>query len=179
MSKESISLIKSIVIAVILGLLIRNYVFNIASVNGASMENTLHHKDLLFCLSYKKFQEVERDSIVVIKPPIPGEKRKFIKRVIGLPGETVTIKDGQVYIDGKLLDEPYVKDFTPAHLDGDVDDEFVLGDGQYFVMGDNRLNSEDSRAFGPITKKNIYSFAVYRFFPFKSATSIVYKDKEN
>ena len=106
MSKESISLIKSIVIAVILGLLIRNYVFNIAAVNGESMENTLHHKDLLFCLSYKKFQEVERDSIVVIKPPIPGEKRKFIKRVIGLPGETVTIKDGQVYIDGELLDEP-------------------------------------------------------------------------
>lgn len=180
MSKENLSIIKTIIIAIVIGLLIRNFVFTIASVNGKSMYPTLNHGDKLFCLSYKKYGKVKRGDIVVVSPPIKGERRKFIKRVIGLPGETIKFEGGQVYIDGKLIEESYIGDNLtdslisyPSLVEGFVkSDEYKLKDDQYFIMGDNRENSEDSREFGPITKKNIKSIVAFRILPFKQRGKI-------
>lgn len=109
--------------------------------------------------------EVERGMIVILDPP-HDDGREFIKRVIGLPGDTIHIVDGVVSVNGKRLDEPYVggvatwTDTNPLTV--------VVPEGEYFVMGDNRayMQSNDSRSFGTIPLKAIKGQATYRYFPF-------------
>jgi signal peptidase I len=93
--------------------------------------------------------------------PLDGTK-SFIKRVVGLPGETVEIRQGRVYVNGKLVPEPYVppqyedlSDFGPVHVPED----------KYFVMGDHRISSNDSRVFGPVASRFIYGRAVFAYWP--------------
>jgi signal peptidase I len=108
----------------------------------------------------------ERGDVVVFMPPV-STTDEYIKRVIGLPGELVLLKDSHVYINDKLLNEPYLKDSvvtTGGSFLGD-DKEYKVPDGQYFVMGDNRPNSSDSRYWGPITKKVISGRAWIAYWP--------------
>ncbi len=91
--------------------------------------------------------QLQRGDLIVFKI---DEKRQYLKRLIGLPGETVEIRDGKVYINGKVLDEPYIK--GPAEGNSPP---LILGSDRYFVLGDNRPNSSDSRAFGPIKGESI------------------------
>lgn len=158
-----ISFGKTIIIALLLALFIRNFVFNISQVKGHSMDPTFHENDKLICLAYARYLPIERGSIVVIQAP--GEKRKFIKRIVGLPGDQFMLSSGKVYINGKPLSEPYTSTDETLPLNTAP---ITLSQNQYFVLGDNRLPgaSEDSRAFGPIEKKNIKSVVFYRFYPF-------------
>jgi signal peptidase I len=103
----------------------------------------------------------QRGDVVVFHYPLQYE-RDFIKRVIGLPGETVTILDGRVYIDGKLLEEPYIANFCRGKS---CDGEWVVGPQQYFVLGDNRGASKDSQDFGPVDRKYIVGRAFVRYWP--------------
>ena len=108
----------------------------------------------------------ERGDVVVFMPPV-STTDEYIKRVIGLPGELVLLKDSHVYINDKLLNEPYLKDSvvtTGGSFLGD-DKEYKVPDGQYFVMGDNRPNSSDSRYWGTITKKVISGRAWIAYWP--------------
>lgn len=165
---ETVSMILTIVAAVLLALFVRNFIFNIAVVNGESMHPTLNEKDKLICLAYKRFTDLPRGEILVIDAP--NDKRNYIKRLIGKPGDTLEFKDGKVYLNGKLLEESYTStDYTESD-----EVKFVLKDDQYFVMGDNRLPgmSVDSRYFGPIEKKRIKSAAVYRILPLKNRGKI-------
>lgn len=121
----------------------------------------------------------ERGDVVVFTPPV-SDTDEFIKRVIGLPGETIMVKDGHVYINDKLLNEPYLKD-TVITSGGSFltdDKEYLIPDGKYFVLGDNRPNSSDSRYWGPITKSAMSGRAWIIYWPVNLA-GVVQKPNYN
>ncbi|MBR5115454.1 MAG: signal peptidase I [Lachnospiraceae bacterium] len=136
-------------------------------VDGKSMENTLHHGDSLIVdkISYR-FRDPKRFEIIVF-PFRYAENVLYIKRIIGLPGETVQIdNDGNIYIDGEILVESYGREVIKNP--GRAIEPITLGDDEYFVMGDNRNNSSDGRdpAVGNIKRKDIIGRALFRIFPF-------------
>ncbi len=105
--------------------------------------------------------EPQRGDVVVFHYPLQ-EERDFIKRIIGLPGEKVTILGGRVYINERLIDEPYIENFCHgARCDG----EWVVGEDEYFVLGDNRGASKDSQDFGPVNRRFIVGRAFVRYWP--------------
>jgi signal peptidase I len=112
----------------------------------------------------------ERGDVIVFTPPISNTD-EFIKRVIGLPGETVMVQNDHVYINDKLLQEPYLKNTVMTTGGTFLTDgqEFKVPDGEYFVMGDNRPNSSDSRYWGPITKSVISGRAWIIYWPISNA----------
>ncbi|NLX08560.1 MAG: signal peptidase I [Chloroflexi bacterium] len=103
----------------------------------------------------------QRGDVVVFHYPMEPE-RDFIKRLIGLPGETVTIQDGHVYVNGKLIDEPYIENFCRGKS---CDGEWVVGPDEYFVLGDNRSASKDSQDFGTVSRRYIVGRALVRYWP--------------
>lgn len=125
--------------------LIKTFVVSPIRVNGASMDPTLNDKDIMLLdeISYR-FSDIERFDIVVVKE----EDEYLIKRVIGLPGETVEYKNDKLYIDGKYVKEDFKHKET-------FDFSTTLGKDEYFIMGDNRTNSTDSRVFGPISRDKV------------------------
>lgn len=129
-------------------------------VEGSSMEPNFHNGQRLFVsrVAYM-LDKPARGDVVVIRNPKREDGEDLIKRVIGLPGETVTIEFGEVYINGQLISEPYIE--TPENHSG----EFVLGPDEYFVLGDNRTNSRDSYDFGPITREKIVGRAWISYWP--------------
>lgn len=132
------------------------YVAQIAKVSGASMESNFYDGERLLVdkLSYK-IKEVKRFDVVIF--PSPVEKNKnYIKRVIGLPGETVFINtNGDIYINGKILEEKYGKETIFLDNRGICTKEIKLKENEYFVLGDNRNHSMDSRVFGPVFKNEL------------------------
>jgi signal peptidase I len=102
-----------------------------------------------------------RGDVVVLDSP-QSKDELLIKRVIGLPNETIVIRDGRVYVDGKMLDESYVNDFCTFRS---CNGEWQLGPDQYFVLGDNRSHSLDSHAFGPVSRSSIIGIARVRYWP--------------
>jgi len=162
-----------ILIAAILALLILKYVGQRTVVNGASMNNTLADGDNLIVdkITYR-FSDPKRFDIIVFPFKENGEELNYIKRIIGLPGETVLIKDGKIYINGMLLEEDYgLEDIKNA---GYAESPVALGDDEYFVLGDNRNNSKDSRELdqysnpivGVIHRSTIMGKAWLRIYPF-------------
>lgn len=163
--KELMGWIVYIIIIVALAWVIITFVGQRTQVSGHSMETTLSHGDQLIVdkISYR-FHDPDRYDIVVF-PYQYEEKTYYIKRIIGLPGETVQIVDGYVYIDGQQLDEHYGNEVM---LDPGIAEEPVtLGDDEYFVLGDNRNNSQDSRAanVGVIHRKDLLGRAWIRIWP--------------
>ncbi|HJB82085.1 MAG TPA: signal peptidase I [Candidatus Mediterraneibacter intestinavium] len=163
--KELMGWIVYIIIIVALAWVIITFVGQRTQVSGHSMETTLSHGDQLIVdkISYR-FRDPDRYDIVVF-PYQYEEKTYYIKRIIGLPGETVQIVDGYVYIDGQQLDEHYGNEVM---LDPGIAEEPVtLGDDEYFVLGDNRNNSQDSRAanVGVIHRKDLLGRAWIRIWP--------------
>ena len=136
-------------------------------VSGPSMQNTLHNGDNLIVdkLSYR-FHDPERFDIVVFPVVRDGKEEYYIKRVIGLPGETVQIIDGYVYINGEKLDENYGAEVMNDA--GRAAEPITLGDDEYFVLGDNRNDSTDSRDpdVGVLKKSDLMGRAWLRIYPF-------------
>ncbi len=140
-------------------------------VNGASMDPTFATGQYLIIdqVSYY-FQEPARGDVIVFRYPL-DTKKYFIKRIIGLPGETIALKNGKVFVknrknpDGMLLDEPYLT----AHS-FDTSEEVLLSPGEYFVMGDNRPASSDSRIWGPLEKGYITGRPLVRLTPLSQAS---------
>lgn len=155
-------------IAAAIALPIRYFIAQPFIVRGASMEPNFHEREYLVIdeLSYF-FREPERGEVVVFHYPL-NPREYFIKRIIGLPEETVEIKDNGVFItsrehpDGLKLEESYL----PAGLETRGGVRFSLGSGEYVVLGDNRLFSSDSRSWGVLDRKFITGRAVFRAFPF-------------
>ncbi len=155
-----------ILVIIVISYLVITFVGQRTQVSGSSMETTLSDGDQLIVdkISYR-FRDPNRYDIVVF--PYQYEKNTYyIKRIIGLPGETVQIVDGYVYIDGQKLDEHYGNEVMENP--GLAADPVVLGDDEYFVLGDNRNNSQDSRAanVGVIHRDDLLGRAWIRIWPF-------------
>lgn len=157
-------LVKLILLSLVIVVPFRFYIAQPFIVDGTSMAPTYETGDYLIVdeLSYR-FKTPERGSIVIFEHP--RDSKTLIKRIIGLPGETVTITDGLVtiinseYPEGFALDEPYVKLFRKDSSTR------TLGVDEYFVLGDNRAASSDSRIWGPVPKENIIGRPIIRLLP--------------
>ena len=162
--KELWEYVKMILFVVIVVLVVDNFLLINAVIPSESMENTIMTGDRIFGnrLAYL-FDDPERFDIVIFKYP-DDESQRFIKRVIGLPGETVKIREGKVYINGS--DTPLDDSFTPETPVGNFG-PYTVPEGCYFMLGDNRNNSRDSRMWdNPYVKKEkILGKAVLRYFP--------------
>ncbi len=171
--KDLLSLIIYIGIVVLLCYFIINYVGCRSRVDGSSMEPTLSDEDSLWVdkLSYT-FGKPERFDVIIFDY---DEDTTYVKRVIGLPGETVRIdQNGNIYINEKLLKEDYGREqILPSNL-GRASQPVVLGEGEYFVLGDNRNNSSDSRwpDVGNVKEEDIVGKVVLRIYPFSSFGTI-------
>jgi len=154
-------LLETILPALLIALLINVFVGQATRVEGQSMEPNLHSEQRLVVekLSYR-FHGPQRFDIVVLKMPRQGEEL-LIKRVIGLPGETVEIRDGQVYVDGNLLAEP----FTDQSTHPGRNDKFTVPPLHIYVMGDNRDRSNDSRSFGSVPIDDVIGRAWLSYWP--------------
>jgi len=138
-------------------------------VNGTSMQPSFNEGERLVIsrLNYL-FGEPQRGDIVVFNSPRPlrDNEPSLIKRVIGLPGDTVELRNQQVYVNGTVLQEPYINE--PCSASDCSDEIWELGPEEYFVMGDNRNVSRDSRSFGAVPADNIIGEALLRFWPITS-----------
>lgn len=136
-------------------------------VSGSSMVPTLHDGDYIITqkITYK-LEDPQKGDIVVFKNP-RDESQDFIKRVIAIPGDTIMVDGTLVYLNGQLLSEAYLPLGTPTFGRNFLNDgvEVKAGDNQYFVFGDNREHSSDSREWGPIPKEKIIGKAFFRYFP--------------
>ena len=166
--------LKIVVLALLIVLPIRYFIFQPFIVKGQSMEPNFQNGNYLIIdeISYR-FKEPARGEVVVFKYPYNLSQR-YIKRIIGLPGETVEIKDMQVYIFDKggqkiiLEENTYLPetDLTFGNL------KLILGEGEFFVMGDNRPSSSDSRSWGVLPRENIIGKVVFRLLPLDEISQI-------
>jgi signal peptidase I len=163
--------VETFVVALALAFFVRGTIAEARFIPSESMLPTLEVGDRLIVekVSYR-FSVPQRGDIVVYNPPerAMGNGNAFIKRVIGLPGETIDIRDGQVYIDGKALTEPYVMEaprYPDPMWDGLGLPGGVIPKDKVFVMGDNRNNSQDSHVWGALPIENIIGQTVFRFWP--------------
>ncbi|ROR30712.1 signal peptidase I [Mobilisporobacter senegalensis] len=146
-------------------LIIYNFVGQQVEVNGSSMENTLKNEDRLILekISYR-FNDPERFDIVVFRPYEEYKDEYYIKRIIGLPGETIQIIGNKIYIDGEVLEEDYGNE--PMRDPGMAEEPIVMGEDEYFVLGDNRNHSTDSRyEVGKVKREAIIGRTFARIWP--------------
>ncbi len=157
-------LVEVVVLAVILYFGI-SFAVQTVHVEGLSMFATLDNNDYLIAdkIDYR-LHSPQRGDIIILRPPTDNSK-DFIKRVIALPGERLLIRDGIVYINGHRLDEPYLPEAWTLFNNWGGPSGTVMPSNQYFVMGDNRNRSQDSRVFGPIGRDRIDGRAWFRIWP--------------
>lgn len=159
--------VKELVIAIVIALLIMQVV-KPTIVKESSMEPTLYENNyLLLARQIYRFEKPQRGDIIVFHSDLVtagGKEKLLIKRIIGLPGDVITIANGNVYLNGNKLTETYIKDGT---TDGEIID-FEVPEGELFVMGDNRLVSVDSRsaAVGTVKLDRVLGKAFVRLYPF-------------
>ena len=152
---EILSWVEVIVIAVVLALFIDNFIIINATVPSGSMEQTIMTGSRVLGTRFSYwFKDPQRGDIVVFKYPIDeakGKNTKYIKRIIGLPGETVEIREGAVYIDGEKLEETYINGTWTVRNDGIT---FEVPEDHYLMLGDNRNNSSDARYWAELAVKD-------------------------
>lgn len=170
---EILDFAKMILFSFIFVLLLTNFIIRPVQVVGPSMHPTLKNDEMGFTnIISLKLSGIQRYDVVVAY--LDSKDEQIVKRVIGMPNDTICCLDGIVYVNGEAineyyLDAEYVLEQSQSEVDGKFTkdfDEFVLGDDEYFLLGDNRLHSTDSRAFGAFQKEKIISKSVYIWYPF-------------
>lgn len=163
-------LAKIIIVSLVIIIPIRYFLIQPFYVKGASMEPSFYDHEYLIIdeISYR-FKEPKRGDIIVFRYPL-NPQEYFIKRIIGLPGEKIQVKNGQIYIfndeknEGEVLNETYLdKELKTYSINDDV---IVLANDEYFVLGDNRNSSKDSRSFGPVNESFVVGRVLFRGWPF-------------
>ncbi len=143
-------------------------------IKGASMEPNFPDAEYLLTEKVSYYRgEPQRGDVIVFKPPV-SEEDEFIKRIIGLPGERISLSGGKVYINGKRLSESYLSDTLPTNGGNFLPEgkEYEVPPGNYFVLGDNRPHSSDSRIWGPITKDKMSGRAWLIYWPINKVGSV-------
>jgi len=166
-----LELIETLLLALIVFVVVQMFIAQPYQVQQESMENTLMPSQyILVDKLTPRFDTYHRGDIVVFNPPTNSKWQAdptgtpYVKRIIGVPGDTIDIRNGSVYVNGEKLDEPYVFGHQPTVPEA-WKLPLTLGPDEYFVMGDHRQASQDSRAFGPITKDSIIGRAWLRYWP--------------
>jgi signal peptidase I len=153
---------RDLLIAIGLALVIIVFLYQPVKVEGTSMAPLLSDQERIFINKFVyRFEPIDRGDVVVFWYPLDRSK-SFIKRVVGLPGETVEIRQGTVYVNNVPLAEPYV---PPQYEDLSDYGPLRVPHDNYFVMGDHRISSNDSRVFGPVASRFIYGRAVFAYGP--------------
>ena len=162
---------RDLAVALVFAFVIIIFLYQPVKVEGTSMAPLLSDQERIFINKFVyHFEPIERGDVVVFWYPLDRSK-SFIKRVIGVPGDTVEIRDGHLYLNETEMAEPYV---PASYLDSSSYAPRTLGPDEYFVMGDHRDSSNDSRMFGPVPRQYIYGKAVFAYWPadhFGSLTS--------
>lgn len=175
-----LSFLETIVVALVISVVLYLFIMTPHEVIGSSMYPT--YKDGEYLMANKvvyKLSEPKRGDVIIFKY---SDTQDFIKRIIGLPGEQVMLKDGQIYINGTLLDESGYLDSSVYSNGGDYLHEgetITVPDGEYFVCGDNRQHSSDSRTFGPIAKSEIKGKSWIVYYPFSNFRIATHQNYEN
>lgn len=177
--KEIIKLCIAIAIVLLIVFIVNKYFFSLARIEGDSMDPALRDKDIIIIDKTIESEEYERFDIVAFEY-MYNNKDVYVKRVIGLPNETIEIIDNVIYIDGERLSEFYgaFSDIESSpDIAGYLSDypKTTLGPFQYFVIGDNRYVSDDSRNFGAISSESIIGKAVFRIWSFDAIGSLKYQ----
>jgi signal peptidase I len=153
---------RDLLIAIGLALIIIVFLYQPVKVEGTSMAPLLSDQERIFINKFVyRFESIHRGDVVVFWYPLDRSK-SFIKRVVGLPGEVVEIRRGVLYLNGQIVPEPYV---PPRYTDVTDYGPTKVPQGSYFVMGDHRISSNDSRVFGPVASQFIYGRAVFAYWP--------------
>ena len=155
--------LRDLILSVLLAFIVIFFLYQPVQVEGTSMSPRLANHERIFINKFVyRLEAPQRGDIVVFQYPRDASK-SYIKRVVGLPGEWVSVEDGRVHINGKPLDEPYLaqedcdrRSLPPVHVER----------GKYYVLGDHRESSNDSRVWGTVDQKYIYGKAVFVYWPF-------------
>ena len=165
-------IVETLVLTLIIFLVIQNFIAQPYKVQQQSMEHTLEPDQyVLVDKLTPRIDDYKRGDIVVFIPPADWAEEDgtpFIKRVIGIGGDTIEIRDGLVYVNGTMLEEPYIFATNPGDPPSPTtaaQERWVVPPGELFLMGDNRANSADSRSFGPVPLANIIGRAWLRYWP--------------
>lgn len=171
-----IEILKIFLLSLSIVLIIRTFLFQPFLIQGNSMEPSFKTGDYLVVEEVsKRFKDFQRGEAVVFQSPL---KKRMIKRIVGLPGEEVEVKDGKIKINGEILDEKNYLGNNPF-TEGEL--RMRLNKEEYFVLGDNRNNSLDSRIFGPVKKREIVGKILFQFrFPpiFMIFAQFLHSDKK-
>ena len=160
---EVYSWVKSIAFALIIAFICRQFLFTPNIVRGESMTPTFEDENMIIL---SKISDIQRFDMIVFSAPDSDEH--YIKRVIGLPGDSIEMKDDVLYVNGKEYEEPYLKENKEKNVLDRLTNDFTLEEvpeNSLFVMGDNRLNSTDSRIFGVISYDAVIGEVKFRFYP--------------
>ena len=162
-------ILKIVLIALVIVIPIRYFLFQPFIVKGQSMEPNFENSNYLIVdeLSYR-FRDPQRGEVVVFRYP-KNISQRFIKRIIGLPGEKIEIEAGVVMMNGKILDE---SKYLPSGVQTTGNTQISLDENEYFVLGDNRISSFDSRQWGVLPRKNIVGRVYFRAWPITDLTKI-------
>lgn len=174
------SFIETVVIALVIAVVLYLFIMTPHEVLGNSMYPTYKNGEYLMAnkLTYR-FGEPQRGDVIIFKY---SDTQDFIKRVIGTPGDTIMVKDGKVYVNGTQLDETTYLEETVYTSSGDYlaeGETITIGDSQYFVLGDNRPHSSDSRTFGPIEENQIKGKAWIVYLPISEFRIVTHETYNN
>ncbi|MBS4900393.1 MAG: signal peptidase I [Clostridiales bacterium] len=161
--KEAMAYFKIVISAVAIAVVLVLFIIMNAKVPSGSMKDTINEGDRIVGLRLAyAFSSPKRGDIIIFKYP-DNESTKYVKRVIGLPGDTVSFKDGDVYINGEKLNEPYLK---TQHSTYTSVESYTVPEGSYFMLGDNRENSKDSRFWNNtyVKKQKILAKVMFRYY---------------
>jgi len=160
---------RDLAIALGLAIVVMIFLYQPVKVEGTSMNPLLTDQERIFINKFiYHFEPIERGDVVVFWYPLDRSK-SFIKRVVGLPGETVEIRAGQVYVNGRELENQFI---PSGYLDGSNYGPRGIAADEYFLMGDHRDSSNDSRVFGPVARQYIYGKAVFAYWPMEHFGSL-------
>ena len=165
--QEILSWILTFAVAIALALVIRTFIFEPVRVDGHSMDYTLADNEYMIVTKYDYLLgEPERFDVVICHYPERG-RTNFVKRLVGLPGDTVSMLNGTLYVNGEAIDEPYITNKANYNMQA-----YTLKDDEYFVLGDNRSSSNDSHIIGPFSREQIKGHVRCVAFPFKNARTV-------